>query len=61
LKGITHYPLQAENRPAKLGETRHIYLNAAKALKDLNWEPIISLQEGLRKTVDYFRTSERVA
>ncbi len=46
--------------PAKVGETRHIYLDASKANRDLGWSPTLSLEEGLRETVEYFRTSERV-
>ena len=45
--------------PAKVGETRHIYLDASKADRDLGWTPTISLEDGLKQTVEYFRTSER--
>ncbi len=41
--------------PAKLGEIRQTYLNATKSKQVLGWEPQISLDEGLRKTVDYFK------
>ena len=44
---------------AKVGETRHIYLDASKADRDLGWTPTISLEDGLKQTVEYFRTSER--
>jgi UDP-glucose 4-epimerase len=39
----------------KLGEIRQTYLNSAKAAELLNWRPQISLEEGLRRTADYFR------
>jgi UDP-glucose 4-epimerase len=60
LTKITGYPHQAQYGPAKLGETRHIYLDATRANKDLGWSPTLSLEEGLEKTVVYFRESERV-
>jgi UDP-glucose 4-epimerase len=59
LATITNYPLSVAYGPAKVGETRHIYLNAAKANRDLGWSPTISLEDGLRETVEYFRTSEK--
>jgi UDP-glucose 4-epimerase len=59
LAAITEYNLPANYGPAKVGETRHIYLDASKAKKDLGWTPIKSLEEGLQVTVEYFRTSEK--
>jgi UDP-glucose 4-epimerase len=59
LAKITNYTLPVAYGPAKVGETRHIYLNAAKAHRDLGWSPTISLEDGLRETVEYFRISER--
>jgi UDP-glucose 4-epimerase len=61
LKQITAYPADAGYGPAKLGETRYIYLDAAKAQRVLGWQPTISLTEGLSRTVDYMRTVEVAA
>jgi len=61
LVNITGYTLPIEYGAAKVGETRHIYLDASKIKKDLGWEPTITLEQGLEKTVDYFKISERVA
>lgn len=61
LAKVTQYGLQVQYGPAKVGETRHIYLNASKAKKDLGWMPTISLEDGLTKTVEYFKVVERVA
>ena len=44
--------------PAKLGETRRIYLDATKARRDLDWLPGMALEDGLAQTVEYFRTIE---
>jgi UDP-glucose 4-epimerase len=58
LKGITAYPLDARHGPPKAGETFRIYLTADRAQKDLGWNPTVSLQEGLERTVAYFREAE---
>ena len=51
LKSIIEYPNPAKYGPAKLGETRRIYLSAERAERDLGWTPITGLEEGLRKTL----------
>jgi UDP-glucose 4-epimerase len=60
LAKVTEYPYSIQHGPAKLGETRHIYLDATKVAKDLGWVPTVTLEQGLEKTVVYIRTSERV-
>ena len=60
LAKITHYTQPVLYGPAKVGETRHIYLDASKANKDLGWSPTTSLEDGLTETVEYFRTTEKV-
>jgi UDP-glucose 4-epimerase len=61
LTKITNYPHAAAFGPAKVGETRHIYLDASKARNELGWVPTLSLEEGLERTVAYIRESEKVA
>ncbi len=61
LKNITRYQKEPDYGPAKVGETRHIYLNSSKARARLAWEPTLTLEAGLRQTVDYFREKEQVA
>lgn len=58
LKQITHYQHDVTYGPARLGETRQIYLSAAKAGEFLGWEPAIDLLTGLTKTVSYFQDVE---
>ena len=58
LREITHYDKERVHGPAKVGETRRIYLTYDKARRDLGWEPTVSLEEGLERTVAYFKTEE---
>lgn len=58
LKRITSYQLSAVHGPAKVGETRRIYLEAEKAARDLAWQPTIGLGKGLEETVQYFQQAE---
>jgi UDP-glucose 4-epimerase len=61
LKDVTDYTMQPVHAPAKLGETRRIFLDASRAAKELNWKPTIPLREGLKNTVQYFRSVEMAA
>jgi UDP-glucose 4-epimerase len=58
LKKITGYELSAIHGPAKVGETRRIFLEASKAEKELDWKPTVGLEAGLGETVEYFRQTE---
>lgn len=61
LARVTGYNQSAGYGPAKVGETRHIYLNASKVKRDLGWSATVSLEEGLKQTVEYFKLAERAA
>jgi len=60
LAKATNYSNPIQHGPAKVGETRHIYLDAQKIAKELGWTPTVTLEQGLEKTVSYFRDSEMV-
>ena len=53
LRKITGYSQDAMYGPAKLGETRVIYLDAALAFKEMGWKSVIKLEDGLRQTLEY--------
>lgn len=59
LKEITGYKGEAVHGPPKLGEVFKIYLDASKAREELGWMPRVGLDEGLRRTVEYFRNACR--
>ena len=60
LKSITKYEREPVYGPAKVGETRRIYLEATKARQELGWTPKVTLEEGLEQAVAYFSRAERV-
>ncbi len=47
--------LKAEHGPAALGEVRRSCLGNALAHQVLEWEPRVSLKDGIRATADFFR------
>jgi CDP-glucose 4,6-dehydratase len=51
--------MKSNLEPVVLNETsneiRHQYLSAAKARKKLNWEPLFTLDEGLEKTINWYK------
>lgn len=55
LKQAAGYNQNALYGPAKLGEVYKIYLDAAKAQRELGWESTVSVVDGLRRTVEYFQ------
>ncbi|HKY55841.1 MAG TPA: GDP-mannose 4,6-dehydratase [Anaerolineales bacterium] len=46
--------LQPEIRNEVTNEIRHQYLSAEKARQQLNWKPMFSLEEGLRRTIEWY-------
>ena len=49
-------PLYAERRA---GEVQRIYLDASRARRVLGWTPKVEFEEGLRRTVEWYRTTNR--
>ena len=58
LKDIACYEKLPKYGPARLGETRRIYLDTGKAARQLGWVPSVNLMEGLKTTVAYFQKVE---
>jgi len=56
---LTEYRLQPRFGPARKGDVYRIALDNRNAKEKLGWEPRITLEEGLSRTVEYFR--EQVA
>ena len=55
LRVLTGSPHPASHGPAKAGEQRRSVIAIRRAAEVLGWKPEISLEEGLRRTVEFFR------
>ncbi len=54
---IVGYQKPAVKKPARTGELQRSVLNIQLAKKILRWTPQRSIEEGLRETIDYFRSA----
>ena len=57
LVGLTGYALPETHGPAKSGEVSYSCLDANRARRELDWEPVTSLRDGLAQTVAHLRTT----
>jgi UDP-glucose 4-epimerase len=51
---------EPEFHPARLGELKRSSLDISRAKQVLGWEPKVDLAEGVARTVEYFRSEERL-
>ncbi|MBX2989559.1 MAG: NAD-dependent epimerase/dehydratase family protein [Bacteroidetes bacterium] len=58
LKKLTGSPAEERHGPAKKGEQLRSVLTSARIKMQLGWRATVSMEEGLRKTVEYFRSKE---
>ena len=58
LTEITQYDQEPTYIPRPVGEVLATYLNSSKAEHELGWEAQVDLEEGLRRTVEWFRSKE---
>jgi UDP-glucose 4-epimerase len=59
LAGLINPAIREVHGPAKKGEQQRIALDASKFHRELDWEPKVSLKDGLARTVEYYREVER--
>ncbi|HEV8243151.1 MAG TPA: NAD-dependent epimerase/dehydratase family protein [Nitrospirales bacterium] len=59
LAGLINPAIREVHGPAKKGEQQRIALDASKFHRELDWEPKVSLEDGLARTVEYYRKTER--
>ena len=57
LQRITGYKWDPLHAPQRSGEVYRIALDSSRAAQEIGWSPRVSLEEGLRMTVDYFKES----
>ncbi|MFG1931744.1 NAD-dependent epimerase/dehydratase family protein [Mycobacterium sp. NPDC048908] len=53
-------PDEPEFHPPRLGELKRSSLDISRAEQVLGWTPQVAIAEGVAKTVDYFRSEERL-
>ncbi len=58
LRKSTNATAAEKHGEAKKGEQMRSVLTAAKIRNSLGWEPTVTIEEGLQRTVEYFRTKE---
>jgi UDP-glucose 4-epimerase len=54
---ITGRPARAEHRPPRAGDVRHSLADIRLARRVLGYKPVVAFEEGLRRTVEWYRTS----
>ncbi len=59
LAGLINPAIREVHGPAKKGEQQRIALDSSKFHRELDWEPKVSLKDGLARTVEYYRQTER--
>jgi len=52
---LTDYKLEPNYGPRRKGDVFRIALDNTRARRELGWEPKLTLEDGLEKTVAYFR------
>jgi UDP-glucose 4-epimerase len=58
LKKFTSSACEENHGPAKAGEQMRSVIDHSKAKKVLGWEPGVSLEEGLKQTVEFFKRKQ---
>jgi UDP-glucose 4-epimerase len=59
IKKATGSSCEEKHAPAKMGEQLRSVIDSSKAKKVLGWEPTVPLEEGLEKTVEYFKSAQK--
>ncbi len=58
IEQVLNRSIQITEAPAKLGEQRRSCLSHQRAKEVLNWEPIINLEEGIKKTIEWTKSQK---
>lgn len=55
LEEILEAKLRVTYRPARPGDIKHSFADTTLAARELGWTPTVTFEEGLRRTVEWFR------
>jgi UDP-glucose 4-epimerase len=58
LKKLTGYRGTAKYGPDRSGDVKHSLADISLAEKHLGYEPLVNFEEGLKRTVNWYRTSQ---
>ena len=61
LKKLTGYPGNVNYGPERAGDVKHSLADMSRATKHLGYTPKVDFEEGLRRTIDWYRNQERAA
>lgn len=54
---IAGFEVKEKHGPAKPGEQKRSSLNCSLVRRELGWRPKVKLEDGLRETIEYFKTT----
>jgi UDP-glucose 4-epimerase len=58
LRPLTDYTGDVEYAPERVGDIKHSLADISRAQQKLKYQPLVDFQEGLRRTVEWYRLSE---
>lgn len=61
LKKLTGYPGDVKHGPDRAGDVKHSLADLSRSEKHLGYKPQVNFEEGLRRTVDWYRAQQRSA
>src|ERR1700719_1307944 len=61
LKKLTGYPGEVKYGPERAGDVKHSLADLSRSEKHLGYKPQVNFEEGLRRTIEWYRTQERAA
>jgi UDP-glucose 4-epimerase len=61
LKKLTGYPGEVKHGAERAGDVKHSLADLTRATKHLGYKPLVDFEEGLRGTIDWYRTQEKSA
>src|SRR5947199_1204264 len=61
LKTLIGYPGNVEYAPERAGDVRHSLADISRAEKYLGYKPKIEFEEGLSRTIEWYRSKEKAA